>query len=168
MHLSTASRQSASPAESPGINRENHCGRASCRHCPSGQARRAGGRDPASEKRTAQLRADLVHLDPTLRLFDPKAEPGIIPARRPYRRRSWFSDGELPRRILDTLRTSSEPLSASAVTANVMTAKGMDTSDAATLLMIRKGVQSYLRRQSGALVHPAGRKDRDSLWRVAG
>lgn len=126
------------------------------------------GENQATEKRLAQLRADLVHLDATLRLFDPNAEPGAILARRPYRRKGWFSDGELPRRILDTLRISPEPLSASAVTASVMTAKRLDTGDAAMLLMIRKGVQSYLRRQSGTLVHPAGRKARDSLWRVAG
>jgi hypothetical protein len=133
------------------------------------RAKRAelAGEIQVAENRIAQLRADLVHLDATLRLFDPAADPAAIPARRPYRRRRWFSDGELPRRILDTLRTSPEPLSASAVTARVMAAKGMDVDDAATLLMIRKGVQSYLRRQSGALVETAGRKSRDVLWRVA-
>jgi hypothetical protein len=132
------------------------------------KAKRAelAGEIGAAEKQIAQLRADLVHLDATLRLFDPAAEPAAIPARRPYRRRRWFSDGELPRRILDTLRTSQEPLSASVVTARVMAAKGLDIGDAATLLMIRKGVQSYLRRQSGALVETAGRKGRDVLWRV--
>ena len=83
------------------------------------RAKRAelAGEIGAAEKRIAQLRADLVHLDATLRLFDPAADSAAIPARRPYRRRRWFSDGELPRRILDTLRTSPEPLSASAVTA---------------------------------------------------
>jgi hypothetical protein len=126
------------------------------------------GEVQTAEKRIAQLRADLFHLDATLRLFDPSAEPDAIPTRRPYRRKGWFSDGELPRRVLDTLRTSPEPLSASAITASVMIAKGLDTDDAATLLVIRKGVQSYLRRQSGALVEPAGRKGRDGLWRVSG
>jgi hypothetical protein len=120
----------------------------------------------AGEKRIAQLRADLVHLDATLRLFDPSAKPGAIPTRRPCRRKGWFNDGELPRRILDTLRTSPEPLSANAITASVMAAKSLDAGDGATLIMIRKDVQSYLRRQSGALVEPAGRTDRDGLWRV--
>jgi len=122
----------------------------------------------ATEKRVDQLRADLLHVDAVLRLFDSATEPSGIPAKRPYRRRNWFSDGELPRRILDTLRTSPKPLSASAITASVMSAKGLDTGDAATLLLIRKGVQSYLRRQSGALVEPTGRKGRDGLWRVSG
>lgn len=133
------------------------------------KAKRAelSGEIGVAEKHIAQLRADLVHLDATLRLFDPAAEPAAIPAKRPYRRRHWFSDGELPRRILDTLRTSPEPLSASAVTASVMVAKDLDMGDAATLLMIRKSVQSYLRRQSGALVETAGRRSRDVLWRVA-
>jgi hypothetical protein len=127
------------------------------------KAKRAelAGEVQAAEKRVDQLRAYLVHVDAVLRLFDPGAEPDAIPARRPYRRKGWFSDGELPRRILDTLRTSPEPLSASAITASVMADKSLDTGDAATLLLIRKGVQSYLRRQSGALVEPAGRKGRE-------
>ncbi|MCC2689631.1 MAG: uncharacterized protein K0S21_2434, partial [Rhizobiaceae bacterium] len=85
------------------------------------KAKRAelAGEVQAAEKRVDQLRADLVHIDAVLRLFDPTTEAADIPVRRPYRRKGWFSDGELPRRILDTLRMSSEPLSASAVTASV-------------------------------------------------
>jgi hypothetical protein len=89
------------------------------------RAKRAelAGEIQAAEKRVAQLRADLVHLDATLRLFDPKADPEAIPVRRPYRRRRWFSDGELPRRILATLRTSPAPLSASALAEMIVAQK---------------------------------------------
>jgi hypothetical protein len=134
------------------------------------RAKRAelAGEIGAAEKRIAQLRADLVHLDATLCLFAPKADPEAIPARRPYRRRLWFSDGELPRRILTTLRTSPAPLSASALADLIIAQKGFAEGDAHTFLTIRKGVQSYLRRQSGALVEPAGRNGRDGLWRVCG
>ena len=124
------------------------------------------GEIQAAEKHMAQLRANLVHLDATLRLFDPKAEPEAIPVKRPYRRRRWFSDGELPRRILDTLRKSPEPLSASDLAGLIVLQKDFAEGDAHTYLTIRKGVQSYLRRQTGALVAQAGRNGRDGLWRV--
>jgi hypothetical protein len=58
------------------------------------------------------------------------------------------------------------PLSASALAELIVAQKGFAEGDAHTFLTIRKGVQSYLRRQSGALVERAGRNGRDSLWRV--
>jgi hypothetical protein len=103
----------------------------------------------AVEKHVAQLRANLVHLDATLRLFDPSADPETIPNKRPYHRRRWFSDGELPRRILDTLRTSPDPLSANDLAERIIAQKGFAEGDAQTLLTIRKSVQSYLRHQTG-------------------
>ena len=124
------------------------------------------GEIQAAEKQIAQLRANLVHLDATLRLFDSNADPEAIPTKRPYRRRKWFADGELPRRILDMLRGSPKPLSVTEIASLVMAQKGLDGGDRATLLLIRKCAQSYLRRQSGVLVEPAGRKGRDGLWRV--
>jgi hypothetical protein len=120
----------------------------------------------AVEKHVAQLRANLVHLDATLRLFDPSADPEMIPNKRPYHRRRWFSDGELPRRILDTLRTSPDPLSANDLAERIIAQKGFAEGDAQTLLTIRKSVQSYLRHQTGKLVRQAGRNGRDGLWRV--
>jgi hypothetical protein len=134
------------------------------------KAKRAelAGEVQAAEKRVDQLRVDLVHVDAVLHLFDPSAEPDAIPARRPYRRNGWFSDGELPRRILDTLRTSPEPLSASTLAKRIVAQKGFAEGDAHTFLTIKKGVQSYLRRHCHKLVEPAGRKGWDSLWRVAG
>jgi hypothetical protein len=123
------------------------------------------GQIQALDKQVAQLRADLVHVDAVLRMFAPTADPAAIPAKRPYRRRRWFKNGELPRRILDTLRGSEMPLSAAEIAGRVMVAKGLDADDADTLLLIRKSVQSYLRRQNGALVQQSG-SNGQGLWRV--
>jgi hypothetical protein len=120
------------------------------------------GQIQALDKRVAQLRADLVHVDAVLRMF--ATNPATIPAKRPYRRRRWFGDGELPRRILDTLRASDAPLSAAEIAGRVMVAKGLDAGDAETLLLIRRSVQSYLRRHNGALVQQERRNGRDATW----
>lgn len=51
------------------------------------------------EKRMAQHRAGLVHLDATLRLFAPDLEPESIVPKKPLAARShYFATGELARR----------------------------------------------------------------------
>src|SRR5215213_3202874 len=43
-----------------------------------------------------RLRAELVHLDATMQLFDPETEPSDVPALRRYPRRTeWFARGEV-------------------------------------------------------------------------
>jgi hypothetical protein len=64
------------------------------------------------------------------------------------------------------LRTAPEPLSASDLAERIVAQKGFAEGDAHTFLTIRKCVQSYLRRDCGTVVEPAGRKDRHALWRV--
>lgn len=53
------------------------------------RAKRAemAGEIDAAERRADQLRADLIHIDAVLRLFDPDAEPEGIPAKRVQRSR---------------------------------------------------------------------------------
>ena len=65
------------------------------------------------EKKIGRLRANLIHIDESLRLFSPGADPDAIPPKRPYRRTRYFSARELSRRCVDTpkiLRPSSERL----------------------------------------------------------
>ena len=65
-----------------------------------------------TEQQLGQFRADLVHLDATLRLFAPELEPKTIPAKRIRQTDLWFEHGELPRRVLDALRRAREPIRA--------------------------------------------------------
>jgi hypothetical protein len=52
-----------------------------------------------------QLRATLIHIDATLRLFDPETDPNDIRTVRPYpRRKEWFARGEVTRRIYEAYR----------------------------------------------------------------
>jgi hypothetical protein len=52
-----------------------------------------------------RLRAELVHIDATMRLFDPATDPDDIPALRRYPRRTeWFARGEVTQRIYEAFR----------------------------------------------------------------
>jgi hypothetical protein len=81
------------------------------------------------EERTRQARADLAHIDATLRIFDPSAEPTAIKDKRPYQRSGVFASGEISRRIRDMLRVAQEPLSAETFVRHAMTDKGMEPED---------------------------------------
>jgi hypothetical protein len=50
-----------------------------------------------TEQQLGQFRADLVHLDATIRLFAPGMEPKTIPAKRIRQSDLWFEQGELSR-----------------------------------------------------------------------
>ncbi|MFL5251427.1 MAG: hypothetical protein ACJ8AI_00760 [Rhodopila sp.] len=52
-----------------------------------------------------RLRAELVHLDATMQLFDPETEPSDVPALRRYPRRTeWFARGEVTQHIYEAFR----------------------------------------------------------------
>ena len=62
------------------------------------------------ERQANARRADLAHLDATIRLFDPN---DILVAAEPVRRpryNDWFRPGECRRRIYDVLRDGMEPM----------------------------------------------------------
>jgi len=56
------------------------------------------------EQQLAQQRANLAHLDATMRLFDPHIRPKDIRPRQPRERNAWFRPGECLRLIYDELR----------------------------------------------------------------
>ena len=52
-----------------------------------------------------RLRAELVHLDATMQLFDPETDPSDVPALRRYPRRTeWFARGEVTQRVYEAFR----------------------------------------------------------------
>src|SRR3954468_15289129 len=62
------------------------------------------------EQQLIQQRADLAHLDATMRLFDPHIRPKDIRPRQPRERNAWFRPGECSRLIYDELREAPQPL----------------------------------------------------------
>jgi hypothetical protein len=63
-----------------------------------------------AERKLRHLKEALVHVDATLLLLDPEANPEAIPTKRPIRRIKLFRQGELGRMILDALRGAERKL----------------------------------------------------------
>jgi hypothetical protein len=77
-----------------------------------------------------QLRANLVHLDCTIAMFDPEAViDEDLPERRQPRRNGYFAHGEITRRCLNALRVAKEPMPIHSIVASALTDKGLDPSD---------------------------------------
>lgn len=117
------------------------------------------------ERRAAQQRTDLVHVDAVLRLYAPELEPDCIPSRAVRRRNGWFKPGELVRMVLDILRVAPAPMPTREIAAAVMARRGLDPADLRTGRLIGKLVSNALSRQAGDLVEKIA-LNRSVMWRV--
>src|SRR5438270_13152210 len=83
------------------------------------------------------LRRDLAHVDATMKLFDPTAEPKLIKPVRPYRPANRvFERKEVSIRVMNALREADgAALTLDALGARIIADKGLDT--AATLMVNR-------------------------------
>ena len=82
------------------------------------------------ERQVKARRADLAHLDATIRLFDPN---DIVIAVQPVRRRGyndWFRPGGCCRRIHDVLRDATEPMTTREIVEKIMAANDLSSDDA--------------------------------------
>lgn len=116
------------------------------------------------KKKLAWAEGQLVHLDATLRLFDPGYQDGDVPPRKTYKRLKFFRQGELSRLILDTLRTAGKPVGAADVVTAVLAALGHEEAARPALApRVRTNLQ-YLEKQRGVVVkNGSGRSARWSL-----
>jgi hypothetical protein len=90
-----------------------------------------------------RLRAELVHLDVVLRLFDPATDPDDIVGRRRRKRTEYFAKGELSKRVFDGLRHSGT-VSAQELAASSMAEKMIPAGDRATRRVIAQKFMSAL------------------------
>jgi hypothetical protein len=118
-----------------------------------------GGTIAELEERTRQARADLAHIDATLRLFDPDAIPQQIRDKRPARGRSGlFANGEISRRVRTALRDASKPISAEALVRQTIADKGLDPEDKPMCqAMIRSFLWALHRMQTAGTVQRLGK-----------
>ena len=124
------------------------------------------GEIAVAEIRLGQARADLLHLDAVIRLFNPSFKPEAIPPKEPRRQDGWFSEGELPRTVLDILRTVPEPLNVREIAVVVMERRGLDTGDRATLATVERRVHRALSRRR-SMVERVSLGPRAVGWRIA-
>ena len=77
------------------------------------------------EKRVRQMRANLGHIDATIKLLSPD-DTEALPARRRYRRSRYFSAGDLPRLCADVMRQAKgKPITSRAIAEAVITARSI-------------------------------------------
>src|SRR5712675_3558877 len=99
------------------------------------------------EKELDQRRADLTHIDGTLRLLCSDIDPASIRPKRRYRRARYFAHNELSRLCLDAFRNASgEPISSDDIAGEIIAAKAFDTRDSELRAAIRDQVGSVLKR----------------------
>jgi len=121
------------------------------------------GQITSLERQVKALKAQVAHLDATMRLFDPAFDPrSVKPAKAP--RLHLFKQGELGRLILDTLRkTNGEPLSTAAIAEAVAEAIGQPGARAAIGRRVRANL-AYLERSQRVVEKIGSRKG--STWRL--
>src|SRR4051794_17978553 len=114
-----------------------------------------------------RLRAELVHLDATMQLFDPETEPSNIPALRRYPRRTrWFARGEVTQRIYEAFREQ-EVIWPREIAKQAMLENGIAEADKKVrknITALFTNVTYYLTRR-GKLVK-IGRGE-DARWKLA-
>lgn len=118
------------------------------------------------EKRIAQHRADLVHIDAVLRLYAPEVVPESIAPKAVRKRNDWFKPGELSRMVLDILRIAPAPMTGREIAAEVMQRRGIDAGDARTANLVGKLVHNAVTRQAADLVERV-EDGKVAAWRVA-
>jgi len=114
-----------------------------------------------------RLRAELIHLDSTLRLFDPETDPNDIPVVRLYPKRTeWFARGEVTRRLYEAFRNEGI-IWPNEVARRAIAENGIPETDSKVvqdIISIFAHVAAYLTRR-GKLVKIG--KGRDARWKVA-
>jgi hypothetical protein len=120
------------------------------------------------QRQLDQHRADLTHIDGTLRVLAVDLDPETIRPKRVYRRNRYFARNELSRLCLGVLRTTAgELLSTDDIAGRAIVAKGFDGGDAILRAAIRDQVGSTVKRlhRNGAIENiGAGRA---SKWKLA-
>ncbi|CAH2605516.1 conserved protein of unknown function (plasmid) [Rhodovastum atsumiense] len=98
------------------------------------------------ERELGEHRAALMHLDVTMRLFDPETRPEEIGPRQRRRCNAWFRPGECLRLIYDVLRDAPQPMTTREVVERMTELKSISLSDDCQHALIQKTVLASLNR----------------------
>ena len=117
------------------------------------------------ERQLGQQRANLAHLDATMRLFDPDIRPNTIRPKQRRARNVWFRPGECLRLIYDELRDAVQPTTTRELAERIMRLKAMPMVDDRQRELVQKTILGSLNRakQTITRVEAAGVVS----WRLA-
>ena len=110
------------------------------------------------EQQLVQQRANLAHVDATMRLFDPDIRPKDIRPKQPRERNAWFHQGECLRLIYDELREATQPVTTRELAEQIMRVKAIPPADDQRRERVQKTLLASLNRakQTIARVEIAG------------
>ncbi len=110
------------------------------------------------EQQLVQQRANLAHVDATMRLFDPDIRPNDIRPRRLRARNAWFRPGECLRLIYDELREATQPVTTRELAERIIRLKAIPAADDQRRELVQKTLLGSLNRakQTIARVEIAG------------
>lgn len=121
------------------------------------------GRIIGLEKELRQRRADLKHVDATLRLF----APGQSLSRRSGRP-SWLRRGECSRLVLDVLRSATQPLATREITERLLAGRRAGAAHTEVREALHKTVLAALNngRNNGIIGRTGGGRGVAASWRI--
>ncbi len=110
------------------------------------------------EQQLGQQRANLAHLDATMRLFNPDIRPNDIRPKQPRARNAWFRPGECLRLIYDELREATQPVTTRELAERIMRIKAIPAADDQRRELVQKTLLGSLNeaKQTIARIETAG------------
>jgi hypothetical protein len=110
------------------------------------------------EQQLVQQRANLAHVDATMRLFDPDIRPNAIRPKQQRARNAWFRPGECLRLIYDELRKGAQPVTTRELAERIMRIKAIPVADDQRRELVQRTLLGALNRakQTIARVEVAG------------
>jgi hypothetical protein len=99
------------------------------------------------ERQLRHRRDMLVHVDATLRIFDPSVDVAAIPNKRPPKRVMLFRAGELTRAVFNALRSKAEPMAAGEIVQAIMDVQGLGSDARPALFAKVRSTLAYQKRQ---------------------
>lgn len=115
------------------------------------------------EGRSDKLRADLVHIEATIRLFRADWDSEVRP-RRPRKASRWLRHGDGVRTAIDVLRASPVPMTSREIAVRVLALAGVDCVEAAHLNAAAHSIAASLKLKSRFGV--VGDDSRPRRWRI--
>ena len=121
----------------------------------------------ANEQEADRLRAEIAHVEATIRIFRHDADLSLIAPRMPRNRSQWFRKGQCAQAALDVLRRATAPMSAREVALQVLKERGITDANGRSLKFLTSTVYGTLARRKDGLValHANGFPKRWSLIR---
>lgn len=117
------------------------------------------------KRKIAARKVALEHVDATLRILDPDADPDRIRPKRIPKHVNIFRSGELSRLIIDTLRRGGKPMSTQEIVTAICEAGGHGESGRKAMGQRVRANLAYQERRGK--VRKEGSRT-DARWRLAG